>query len=435
MKKIKILIYLKLFIISFLLTSCEDRSNLSAPIVENGSANFTTFVTIGNSLTAGYQSGTLFESAQKYSYGALIAKQVGTTYEIPYISDPGTGNRMEVKSVDLNKGTAEIVYNTASGSPLNSNYPKAYNNLGIPGATLYDIINATSSSNCYAAIYGGSPNPMFDLILRGKGSQFSQAKSLKPTFVILWIGNNDILGYATSGGTVPYTPVANFQFLYSQLVDSIASLNAQVVVLNIPDVLSIPFFTTVPPVVQNPADGSLINLYGIVGGTTKQLKLGKDFLTLTSKSEIAAGKGLSPSNPLPDKYVLDSAEVATAKNIIAQYNSTIATLASAKGFTLVNINSVLNNVATSTNGVLFNGVRFSTKYLTGNLFSLDGVHPTSQGQAIIANEIIKAINSKYNANIPLINVATIPGSIILQKYNSNNNIIPIFNNDKFNILF
>lgn len=423
-----------LIIIAIFLSSCVDKSNLSEPVVNTGTADFSRFVTIGNSLTAGYQSGALYESAQLYSFGALLARQVGTQYEIPLVSDPGTGNRMEVTAVDLAKGTVTINYNTSTGTLKNPTYSKPYNNLGVPGATLYDVINATSSSNCFSAVMANSPNPMFDLILRGKGSQFQQAKSLKPTFVILWIGNNDILGYATSGGATPYTPVANFQALYTQLADSIASLGAKVVVLNIPDVLSIPFLTTIPPVVQNPSDGSLINLYGIVNGTPKKLTLGKDYLTLKAKDLITSGVGLTPTNPLPNNVVLDSAEVATAKNIITQYNNTINTLASNKGFALVNINQVLNSVATSPNGMLFDGVRFSTKYITGNLFSLDGVHPTSQGHAIIANEIIKVINQRFNANIPLINVATIPGSLILKK-TYDNILIPIYKNGYPNILF
>ncbi len=432
MNRIKIFTYL--LSITLLLSSCVDKSNLTEPTINTGSVDFSRFVTIGNSLTAGYQSGALYESAQLYSYGALIARQVGTNFEIPLVSDPGTGNRMEISSLNLSTGSVTISYNTSTGTLKNPNYPKAFNNLGIPGATLYDILNATSSTTCFSAVMANSPNPMFDLILRGKGTQFQQAKSLNPTFVILWIGNNDILGYATSGGQTPSTPVVNFQALYSQLVDSIASLDAKVVVLNIPDVLSIPFLTTVPPVVQNPADGSLISLYGTVNGSAKQLKLGKDFLTLKAKDLISNGQGLTPTNPLPDNVVLDSAEVATARNILTQYNNIISTLASSKGFALVDINSVLTNVASSPNGLLFDGVRFSTKYITGNLFSLDGVHPTSQGQAIIANEIIKVINNKFGANIPLINVSTIPGSIILKKSN-NVNLIPTFKNKYPEIYF
>ena len=109
--------------------------------------------------------------------------------------------------------------------------------------------------------YFGQPNPFFNLILRGIGTQFQQAKLLQPTMVACWIGNNDVLGYATNGG-VPSalpTPAATFSSLYTQLGDSLASLGAKVVVVNIPDVTTIPFFTTVGPMFAQSAPGPISN--------------------------------------------------------------------------------------------------------------------------------------------------------------------------------
>ena len=222
--------------------SCEDRSELTAPTQPSpnlGAVNFTNFVTIGNSLTAGYQSSSLFESAQMYSYGNLIAQQVGTSFAMPIISDPGSAGRIELKSLV----PFALTYNTDAGSPTNTAYPKPYNNLGIPGIVLADVINSASTATSF------SKSPFIDLVLRGQGTQFAQAKALQPTFITLWIGNNDVLGYATSGGARPTAPTdANtFAFLYSQLADSFAATGAKVVVANIPEVTAIPFFTTVGP--------------------------------------------------------------------------------------------------------------------------------------------------------------------------------------------
>lgn len=121
---------------------------------------------------------------------------------------------------------------------------------------------------------------------------------------------------------------------------------------------------------------------------------------------------MSRSNPLPNNVVLDSIEAANVKNVISNYNATIASVATAKGFGLVDANALLNRART---GITENGIRFTTQYVTGGLFSLDGVHPTNRGYAIVANEFIKVINQKWGASIPLINVSTIPGSIILPK--------------------
>jgi hypothetical protein len=80
---------------------------------------------------------------------------------------------------------------------------------------------------------------------------------------------------------------------------------------------------------------------------------------------------------------------------------------------VINWDELFNSLA-STNGLAINGVNFSATYITGNFFSLDGIHPTSQGYGIIANEFIKAINNKYSAQIPLVDVSTIPGSLVFK---------------------
>ena len=79
-------------------------------------------------------------------------------------------------------------------------------------------------------------------------------------------------------------------------------------------------------------------------------------------------------------------------------------------------------------GKTINGINFTTTYVSGGLFSLDGVHPSNQAHGIIANEFIKAINTKFGANIPLVDVSSIPGSLFFMSkvsYKQGYPIIPI----------
>lgn len=396
-----------LSLLAIVFVSCEDKSDLTVPEAPStGSANFTKFVSIGNSLTQGEQSGSVFESAQEYSYGNLIAKQVGTTYAQALFTDPGSGGRIEVQSVS----PFVTKTNSSSGTPKNLTYPAPYNNLGVKGAFLWDVANTTSSANNYTAQFG-APNAMFDAVLRGSGTQLQLAIAQQPTFVTLWIGNNDILAYATRGGLFPVTSASNFQTWYGQILDALATTNAKVVVANIPDVTSIPFFTTV---------GGQLLLGGVthVVGTKADnsvgaLDLRKNLLTLQAAAELAQGKGLSAQNPLSNGVILDESEIAIAKQVINGYNQIISSLAAAKGYGVVDINAFFTNVAAS--GLTVDGIHFTARYVEGGLFSLDGVHPTSQGYAVIANEFIKVINAKFSAKIPLVNVSTIPGSLVLAK--------------------
>ena len=436
-------------ILSLILIGCADRTNLTEPQAPNtGNADFTRFVSLGNSLTASYQNGSLYGSAQEYSFGNLIAQQVWTDYEQPLFDDTGTAGKMSLVTID----PLVINYSTESGNPLNLNYPAPYNNLGIPGAFLWDVLNATDSTDCYTAQLG-YPNALFDVILRnsalGLGSQFQQAKVLNPTFITLWIGNNDILMHATSGGIDPYTPEPFFETWYSELADSIATLNADVVVANIPDVGAIPYFTTIgtplgdglkqamatPGVVglwyQKSgetvatvyADTTalwtntiLITLPGatyapLLGQTTGKYYRDNDISPIPAGIDTTQAFGLHPQNPWPDALILDEDEIATTNNVITSYNTTIYDLVVANNFTLVDIHSFFNEIAA--NGYSTNGLNFVTYYIEGGLFGLDGVHPTSRGYAIVANEFIKRINEEFNANIPIINASTIPGSIPL----------------------
>jgi len=452
MKKIIISLSL-LSIFALAIVGCEDYNELTAPELNLGTANFTRFVSIGNSITAGLQSGSLFESGQIYSFGNLISKQVGAGYQVPYVSDPGTIGRIEIQS--LSPFTTTI--NTQQGNPLNSAYPAPYNNLGIPYSFVYDVLYATNKDNCILGL-NGRPIPFFDLILRNSflnlGSQFQQAKLLNPTFMTLWIGNNDVLIYAGSGGVTPSspTPPQIFGALYSQLADSIASLVSQVIVANIPNVSAIPYFTTVGPQMAfsipwgllaaagapglfyqkhgetiNPA--SYIDSVGLLTGQISIILPGGSYASLLglptgkyyadNSLPLPAGIdttkhfGFHPQNPWPDGLTLDADEITTANSSVSQYNSTIQTIATAKGWGLVDINTTFNQIRSNdfTGGTNYNGVNFKTTYVSGGLFSLDGVHPTSQAHGIIANEFIKVINSRFNAAIPLIDVSTIPGSL------------------------
>jgi hypothetical protein len=399
------------------------------------------------------------------------------------MQNPGIGGQLQVHALFPN---LVLVQQPSLGqsAALNIAYAGVYNNLGIPGALVYDVVNATSSTTCAQYLGTNTPNPFFDLILRNSvlnlGSQFQQAKVLHPTLVTCWIGNNDVLGYATSGGAAPTAPTdaATFGFLYSQLGDSLKSLNTlfgtNVVVANIPDVTTIPFFTTVGPLL---AEGTPWTAEGIPGlfyqkhgavipdptalADSAHLATLQVMLTLTGQNYTGllgqhTGKyywsnhlafpawldttkpfGFYPTNPWPDALILDGDEIVTAKTATANFNNTIASIANAKGFGLVDINSVFNNIFLQSilhGGINYNGVNFTAFFISGGLFSLDGVHPTNQGQGLIANEFLKVINSKFGASYPLINLATIPGSLNFGKRAASNNFwFDVYNWNSFSM--
>jgi hypothetical protein len=226
----------------------------------------------------------------------------------------------------------------------------------------------------------------------------------------------------------------------------------QVVVANIPNITVIPYFTTVGPqmafnipwgsIAAMGAPGLFYQKHGEIVNPTSYidsvgLLTGQILVTLPGSTyagllgtptgkyyrdnniTIQAGIdttkpfGFHPQNPWPDGLTLDADEISTTASAVSQYNTTIQSIANAKGWGLVDINSVFNMIRANdfSGGTDYNGIKFKTIYVEGGLFTLDGTHPTSQAQGIIANEFIKVINAEFGAAIPLIDVSTIPGSL------------------------
>ena len=316
--------------------------------VNTGVANFTTYVAMGDSLTAGFSSGSLIQKYQVNSYPALIYRQVfgsDSGFEQPLISAPGIPGILRLQGLFPTVITAT----PGLGQPLNLNLPRAYNNIAVPGATLHDLLTKTQST---------SANDITDVILRRQGAtQLQEGLSLHPTFVTLWIGNNDALAAATSGIAiegVTLTPAAQFDADYNTVVNAITATGAKMAVANIPDVTSIPFVTTIPRFLVNPQTNQLVLINGNpvpLIGPNGPLQAG-DFVLLTASAELAQGRGIPAAvggtgQPLSDTSVLSAAEVATIKAHVDAYNNTIRTVANAKGLALVDANAILSDLATN----------------------------------------------------------------------------------------
>jgi hypothetical protein len=105
--------------------------------------------------------------------------------------------------------------------------------------------------------------------------------------------------------------------------------------------------------------------------------------------------------------ILHSAEQSTAQTALTGFNAAIETQAAQRGIPVVDIYGFMNNL--KTNGLTANGLTFTTDFVSGGFFSLDGLHPSSRGAGIVANEFIKKMNIMYGYTIPLIDVSVIPG--------------------------
>jgi lysophospholipase L1-like esterase len=473
----------------------QDVSNpppLNSGTASAGDADFTKFVSIGDSLTAGYADGALYLLGQQNSFPNMLSQQFaavgGGAFEQPLLKhdlfpDPGDpvidGNlgallvgtipdliesryvlNTETQSPERLEGTA---IDDVVGTGLNGT---AFNNMGVPGVKSYHL-----GAGGYGDPTGlpASANPYYVRFATSNiASVISDAAAQAPSFYTLWIGNNDVLSFATSGGIGAescdplvvlcgpndITDPTAFETVYAQLVGAMTAANPAVqgVLVNIPDVSTIPYFTTVPynavPLDQPTADAlnaayapynagvaavlaadpdevarrtisfsegqnavvildeDLTDITGVDPALLSMRQAtASDLVVLPASSKI--GTEATPGDPttvwglgmpLEDSDVLTSDEVLLIDDARVSFNATIKSAADADD-NLVFFDAAALMTQLSESGISYSGGSISADFVTGGAFSLDGVHATARGYAVIANGIIDTINTGFNANV------------------------------------
>jgi hypothetical protein len=158
------------------------------------------------------------------------------------------------------------------------------------------------------------------------------------------------------------------------------------------------------PLFGAPTAGYLGSLYGQARHASNAAAT-RDYIVLPARGVIGTTQAGAPapfntigvSFPMPDSTTLTASETAMVKTATDAYNASIQSIATAKGLAFVDANAVLNQVANG--GLSANGFSVTSAYVTGGGFSLDGVHPSPRGYALIANKFLEAINAKYGSNL------------------------------------
>jgi hypothetical protein len=375
----------------------------AAPVVAQ--PRFTQYVALGDSYMAGVVSNALVETHQQRSIPALLALQAGVTgFQQPLVTEPGIPAELALMSLGSNAVIAPK--STTTGTPRNAALVTPYHNLSVPNSSAADLQTRI-----------GDAGGMHDLVLRGKGSALAQALALKPTFVSLWIGNDEILAAVLRGRAVEgltLTPTETFRSSFQNIVKTLRATGATVVAGNVPDLTVLPFATTVRPYVVDGVTGAAVTLNGVnvpLIGPTGPLTDGT-LVTLVASPLIAQGVGVPVSvggkgTSLPDEAILDMAEQAQIRARVADFNRVIAEVCQASGVPVVNVNAFYADFVRR--GRYVGGIQLSNAFLTGGFWSYDGMHPNELGYAIVANEWIAAINAA-GGSLPAVNLGAYVGS-------------------------
>jgi hypothetical protein len=451
-----------------LFTACEPKID-EFPASANG-VDFSNFVVVGNSLSAGYADGALYLSGQKNSIPNIMATQFkhvgGGDFRQPLIgTEDGVGfqpipggiycyPKMSLQVIQ-DKDCAGNPLTTASLKPALL-YPPAdqnalkqqlyatptqtgpYNNMGVPGINLQQAFFPGYGSPLGNPFYTRfASNPMATVL--------GDAAAQQPTFFMMWLGDNDALSSALAGTDLLLTPADTFAKYYPLAVGAMinSGKTPKGVLCNIPDVTSIPFFTTISKslpydnVVLTAEQASGLNiLYGMYGHPEIVWKEGRNpfvytksdgswaqmtaddlfLLNIPTDSIKCKGMGIADQSatplpkpyPIPGKFVLDKAEQTRIREAVTAYNQSISAVAANFNLALADVNSYLKSFQS---GMVFDGIKMSTTFVTGGTFSTDGIHMNPRGNAVAANFIIQAINNKYGCSIPQADITKYQGLV------------------------
>jgi hypothetical protein len=362
---------------------------------------FASYVNLGNSVGAGFQSAGITTETQRQGYAPLLAAQMHTRFALPLLREPGCPPPLVDFTTGARKGGGTgstcLLRDPASATAV-------INNVAVPGAKSGDP----------GVVNGPSANVLTTLFLGGK-SQVDRALEANPTFATVEVIGNDLLGavgsgiLAGAGGARTYTPAATYRANLSPDIDKLVAGGAKAGVLFAHvNLLRIP--VVVPAaVLQNPLIVFAIGIY-----TGKTVVVDQTTCTATTTSllsiqlldairtgqhppQIACAKG-GPFAPVGDAFVLDAAEQAQITQVTNDYNAWIKAKADSIGYVFYDVNASIEK-ARAAGQILTIPALTDPHAPFGTFFSRDPIHPSALGQKQVANDLIDLINAKYGTSL------------------------------------
>lgn len=372
-------------------------TSFAAPPKPN-SSQLGNFVVVGDSLAAGYQNFSLYTTnngGQPFGFANVIAQQAGANLNLPTVTYPGIPPALTLSS------TGQIV--RAAGFGLRVSYAQTQD-LSVPGYLVADALGRTVNlQSILQNVAEANPIDVMAATILGVPSTSSiipcGASNIKwpnitvssvdcavqqhPNTILLSLGNNDVLQTLMFG--TPPTDPGTFATEYAQVMSKLSATGARILVTNIPDVTSIPFLIPVPAFTET-------------CGIAPANATAADYVVAKIADPNFSG------DVCTDYAVLPASAVAGVQQVVAAYNSIIQGLAAQYGATVFDLNGLFAQIKA-------NGYKVGSQTLTaapmGGIFSLDGMHPTDTGYAIMANSIIAVMNSKWHTNIPPVSLVQV----------------------------
>ncbi len=369
-----------------LFASCQEQDNI-----------FKTYVAIGDSYSQGNQGMNVEENRQYYSFPAQLARQMDTEFNQPLVEYPGVGipnpeDALREGWVDTYSGTTDIMLQTFLNWKRVDGFENqdSLNNFGLSGATLDQMLGADMATGQTSPVIKliGLVSPWIQSVTgrtpRSVRSAVDQALDRNPTFVSVWAGTNDTLYSTVMGNTALSTPLEYLEKQWGILVDKIKATESVkgVIIINLPDNTAIPYSQSINNPFHEVKEG-----VDIPEGSTVPF-----FVTKTSSL----------------KQVLTPDEIIEIQDSIVAFNEIIKKTCEEENWAMFDCYTFWKE-SISGDGIKLkyadgteSAITINDDYGTGGFFSLDGLHPTSTGYAVMANLIAITINNHYATTITLL---------------------------------
>lgn len=392
-----------------LLTSEPAATAVGAPYMAR-------YVALGNSITAGYQSSGINDSTQQRSYANLLARAAGVRFAYPALAGRGCAPPVTNFLTQARYGAGSTA--TTCDLRAGSSFTATLNNLAVPGANSFDP----------TGLAGGGYTALTQFILGGL-TQVQKAAEADPTFATVWIGNNDVLGFAASGTTTGVTPDATFRANYAAMIDGLRAGSPNLergVLIGVTDVTAIPLLVPaallvpgspmysqqVRTIVETQLVGRPLQLVNCPT-TTQALVAFPLFAALRAQTQqlpasvpapFACGPITIPGvGELGTNGILDESERAFFQARVTAYNAYIRAKADSIGFQYLDPNPTLLGWKARGEVPLFPDLvaaQTNPARIFGRWFSLDGVHPSTAAHVVFADTLRLRLNQAYGSSIP-----------------------------------
>ena len=371
------------------------RAQPSAQRVNSGSLNTSSFIVLGEGLAAGMGDFTLSEETQSQSFPAQMARQMQADFPQPYIQAPGICYPIGFTRQPV------LVPRPLQSTVLDRVPPAPVRNLSIPSLTVKEacelrpvqpLIRRDSHKLTALNLTLGVLH-----IARGDENTLTQveyALECYPTFALICLGYSEALEAAVNGKPDLLPRAESFCADYRRILTPLCQAGAEVLVLTIPDPLDTAYFSTLNGAAKiamvEPA--VLQTLYG----------LNEDrLLTVHGLNEIGFQLFGRSVGPLPENATLSVEVGQQISRRISELNDALVLLAREHGAKVYDLCAFLHRFKS---GGITTGTRRLTAEYLGGFYSLNGYYPGATGHALIANELLRFLDSNYNSDFPQINV-------------------------------